>query len=285
VRLSHSIPTAQALAGFSALARASGAGTAVAHQTGAIMRLLALGLLCLSLATPRLAAARACGDDVNGVSVPCDCGDVLVGSRTLGDDDPITGRICPGIGLLVRVAPDVRGATLELTGHTISGSGHGVGIQVLQGGAGGLTISGPGAVSGFDTGVQATNGSLARVTQILAERNRHDGFFVVGAAFAVTSCEASNNGRDGFTLRGRDYRLDGSRASANGRHGFNLAGRNGSIGDGAGNEAAGNRRDGIRLAGRGHALDHSVATANGARGIRTRATASSRGCRRGSVCR
>ncbi len=246
------------------------------------MRLLALGLLCLVVASPGLADAGRCGDDVDGLSVPCGCGDVLVSSRTLGDDDPITTGVCPGLGLLVRIPPETRGATLELGGHSLAGSGHAVGIQVLAGGADGLTIRGPGAVSGFDTGVQATNGSLARVTEVAAERNRHDGFLVAGAAFAVTECEAARNGRDGFSLRGLDYRLDGNRASENGRHGFNLAGRDGTIGDGAGNEAAGNRRDGLRVSGRGHALAHPIATANGGHGIRTHLRRSA--CRPGAAC-
>ena len=117
------------------------------------MRLPAVvALSCLLLARSAPAGSRRCGDDVDGrgTAVPCDCGDVLVGSRTLGDDDPITSRVCPGDGLLVRIPRGAEGV-LALSGHVIAGSSHGVDIQVLQGGEHGFTITGPGIVSGFDT--------------------------------------------------------------------------------------------------------------------------------------
>jgi len=236
------------------------------------MRVLAPALLCLLLVSPAL-AARRCGDDVDGRTIPCDCGDVLVGSRTLGDDDPITSRVCPGDGLLVRIPRGAEGV-LALSGHVIAGSSHGVGIQVLQGGEHGFTITGPGIVSGFDTGVQATTGAIARIADISSSGNRLDGFSIVSVGSVVTGCEASGNGRDGFALRGSEYRLTGNHASGNGRDGLRLAGRSGTIGDGVGNEAAGNRRDGVHLRGRGHDLERPVATANGARGIRANGTES-----------
>jgi hypothetical protein len=218
------------------------------------------------------ASARRCGDDVDGRgnAVPCDCGDLLVASRTLGDADPITSRACPGTGLLVQVPADRPAATLALGGRVLTGSGRGFGIHVLSGGAGGLTIEGPGEVRGFDTAVLAVRGTLARLADVTAADNRTDGFDVAGKGYAITGCEALRNGRDGFALRGSGYRAEGNRALANARSGFALAGHDATIGQDAGNEAADNGRDGISIRGRGHEVRNPVATRNGAGGVTVR---------------
>ncbi len=235
------------------------------------MRSLVLSVLCaLLLAPPAHAGPHRCGDDVGGRAIPCDCGDLLIGSRTLGDDDPITSHACPGTGLLVAVPAGHPAATLALAGHVIAGSGRGVGVQVVGGGDGGLTIAGPGAVRGFGTGIQGVNGTLARVTGITAAENTSDGVVVAGEGFTVAGSEASRNGRDGFVLRGRRYLVERNRALANGRHGFQLAGREAAIGGEAGNEAAGNGHEGFRLRGQGHDVARAVATANGGDGVRAR---------------
>jgi len=218
------------------------------------MRALLPGLVCCALLVAPAAAAgpRRCGDDVGGRAVPCDCGDVLIGSRTLGADDPITSRVCP---TATRSPP---------TGQTR------LGIQVVGGGAGGLTIAGPGGVRGFATGIQAVNGTLARLADVVAADNASDGFVLAGEGFALLGSEASHNGRDGFVLRGQGYRVERNRALANGRHGFVARGREAAIGGEAGNEAAGNGREGFRVRGQGHDVARAVATANGGDGVRAR---------------
>jgi len=230
------------------------------------MRPLAVAVLGLTLAWPSLAGAARCGDDVDGRSVPCDCGDVLVASHTLGAADPITSRVCPGSGLLVAV-PAGRAATLALGGQVLAGSGRGFGIKVLAGGDGGLTIAGPGGVRAFDVGIFASKGDVRRVADVTAAENASDGFHLVGDGYAVTGCEALRNGRDGFALDGRGFTADGNRALGNARHGFRLAGRAGGLGATSGNEAAGNARDGFRVRGRGHDLEQAIATENGRDGI------------------
>ena len=234
--------------------------------------LLLPGLVCCALLVVPAAAAgpRLCGDDVGGRAVPCDCGDVLVGSRTLGADDPITSRVCSGSGLLVAVPAGAPAARLALGGHVLTGGGRGVGIQVVSGGVGGLTIAGPGGVRGFATGIQAVNGTLARVADVVAADNTADGFVVAGEGFAVIASEALHNGRDGFVLRGRRYHVERNRALANGRHGFVARGHEAAIGGEAGNEAAGNGREGFRVHGQGHDVARAVATANGGDGVRAR---------------
>src|SRR5206468_9885319 len=77
------------------------------------MRLPAVvALWCLLLARVAPAGSRRCGDDVDGhaTAVPCDCGDVLVSGRTLGDADPITQHACDGDGLLVLLPAGTAGA-------------------------------------------------------------------------------------------------------------------------------------------------------------------------------
>src|SRR5882724_7182171 len=263
----HGGPTRAASAGLWTSGARLGPGTAVAQWMPATMRPLAVAVLCLALTWGTPAGAARCGDDVDGRSTPCDCGDVLVGSRTLGDADPITTRVCPGSGLLVNV-PAGGSATLALGGHVLAGSRRGFGIQVLAGGDAGLTIVGPGGVRGFDVGILAPGGGVARVSDVTAAENATDGFRLVGEGYVVTRCEALRNGRDGFALDGRRFVADGNRALANVRHGFQLAGRDAGINGVAGNEAAGNGRDGFHVRGRGHDLEGAVATANGRHGIR-----------------
>jgi hypothetical protein len=236
------------------------------------MRSLSLPILCtLALATIVHAGPRRCGDDVDGRgrSVPCDCGDVLVGSRTLGDDDPITTRVCPGTGLMV-VVPSHRTARLVLGQRGLVGSGGGFGIQIVGSDPAAVTIVGPGSVRGFDVGVFAPAGQLESITDVTAADNRSDGFRLNGNGYAVTRCEALANGRDGFVLGGVGYKSERNRAIGNRRYGFRAAGRDAAIGGTGGNEASQNGRDGLRVRGRGHDVRGVVATGNGRRGVAAR---------------
>ena len=231
-----------------------------------MLRLVA-GLLVLA-ALPSLAAARQCGDDVDGRTIPCACGDVLVSARTL-DDDPIVHDACSGVGLLVDV-PESRKAILSLAGHTIAGGGHGAGIRVVRGGVDGLTITGPGTVGGFDVGIVAPVGGLARATDVTVAGTRRVGFVVGGTGAVLTGCTAARNGGDGFSLRGRGHRLEGNRALDNHVYGFLVTGHAATLGENAGNEAIGNRRGGFHVNGEGHAVAHAVASGNGGPGIHAR---------------
>ena len=233
------------------------------------MRVLLLCVLCVALAAPVMAGR--CGDDVDGQTIPCDCGDVLVSSRTLGDADPITTRACPGTGLAIDL-PAGRSATLALGGRNLLGSRRGFGIQVLSGGRG-ATIVGPGGVQGFHIGILAAKDGVARIADVTVAENAADGISVVGDGYAVSGCEALRNGRDGFALRGRGYHAEGNRALENGRDGVAASGRAGTLGGSTANEASGNGHDGFRVRGRDHDLEAPVATANRGRGVVTRVTA------------
>jgi len=238
---------------------------------GRIIPVLSIGLCLLLLGSPAGAGPRRCGDDVDGRgrSIPCACGDVLVGSRTLGAKDPITREVCEGVGLLVQIPAGRPPATLALGGQTIAGRACGVGIQVIDGGVDGLTISGPGTVEGFTTGILAQRG-VAAIREVTASGNTVDGISLGGVGYEVRACEATRNGRDGFALRGRGARLDGNRALQNGRHGFSIAGREAELGAEFANEGLANARDGLRVTGRGHMLAQPVANENGGAGIRAR---------------
>jgi hypothetical protein len=229
--------------------------------------LASLVLACLLAAGP--ASGAPCGDDVDGrgTAVPCACGDTLVSSRTLGPIDPVTRAPCPAGGLVVHVPAHRPAAVLALGGHDLQGSGRGTGIVVTSGGRGGLTLLGPGSVTGFARGVDAAADALAVASEVGAFDNRTDGFTVAGVGWTVRACEASGNGRDGFTLRGAHFRVDGNRAYGNRRSGFRISGFEGAV---SGNEAAANGRDGIVVSGRDVDVLDQTATANGGAGLSAR---------------
>jgi len=233
------------------------------------MRHLTLGAILLALVAPAVAGSKPCGDDVDGQGtlVPCDCGDVLVSSRTLDARDPITNHPCSGTGLMVDVPPGRPAPTLGLGGNSVAGSGHGMGIHVLAGGDDGLALLGPGKVQGFDIGVFAT-GALARATEVAATDNATDGFRVGGGGYSIAGCDATHNGRDGFALRGSGFHVEANAASGNGRYGFSVSGHDAAIGGATGNQATGNGRDGIAARGRFVDLTRAIANENGGRGVR-----------------
>src|SRR5512143_1309477 len=89
----------------------------------------ALALLA-AVTTARGAAAKPCGDDVDGVDVPCACGDLVVSNLALGDD-PVAGAPCAQDGLIVRAPDERRSLLIDLRGRTLRGSGNGAGIRVV----------------------------------------------------------------------------------------------------------------------------------------------------------
>src|SRR5262245_21098656 len=227
------------------------------------------GAALLAVSAPRFAAARACGDVDGKGEIPCACGDVLVGSRTLSAADPITQGPCEGDGLIVRIPPSRPGATLGLGGQTISGSGRGIGIHVQSGVADQLTIAGPGVVRSFDVGVLGT-GTIRAVEDIVSADHRTDGFCLTGVGFTVSGCEARDNGRAGFVLRGSGYHVAGNRAVGNGADGFSLAGRGAVVAGAVANESAANGAHGMIVAGRNHLVRDVTATGNHGGGLRAR---------------
>jgi hypothetical protein len=204
-------------------------------------------------------AAKRCGDDVDGVDVPCACGDVVVASTVLRDD-PVTATVCPHDGLLIRAEDERVSLVLDLAGHTLRGRRAGAGLRVLSGGHGGALIvsSGgdPAAVADFDDGVVGRGGDAIALLQDLAVRNsRRDGVRITGRNFAVRRVSVAGAERDGFALGGSGFEISDTRAEDCERFGYFVMGDSAIIGgEGNGNVADRSGTAGFSLMGAGHTL-------------------------------
>lgn len=239
------------------------------------MRSLVLGL-AIALALAGSSHAARCGSDVNGhgKTVPCDCGDVLVSSHTLSAADPITQHRCSEGGLRIDIPATVAGATLNLGGQVIAGGMRGIGLDVDAGGDGGVTITGPGIVGGFDTGIAARRGALKNIRAVSSVGNAADGFVLNGDGFTLEQSEGSHNGRNGVVAQGESFRVENTVANDNGRYGFMISGRDAVVGTEVGNQANGNGRDGFMIRGRRMTIAQPAAAGNVRQGMRTHVTRS-----------
>lgn len=181
---------------------------------------LLLGLLLVVGAATR-ADARRCGDDVDGrgTAVRCACGDVVVSDVRLRMDDPVAAVPCATDGLVVAAAAPI---TVTLDGVVLRGTGRGTGLRVLRGG---VLLDGPGGVEGFDVGVSAAPGALARALAVSARGNRRDGFLVRGADTLLIDCVSEGNGRDGVRRSTDAPAVAGGRVADNARDGRRSARR------------------------------------------------------------
>lgn len=237
-----------------------------------------LGLVCgalLALAAP--VPAALCGDAVDGVDVPCACGDVVVSSTVLSAADPVTQTRCAHDGLIIKAADGIGGLRLDLQGHTLRGSGAGVGLRVLSGGPGGTRIVSTGGVAtldGFDDGVVARGpDTLALLEDVTVRDSRRDGVRLTGSEFVVRRVTAERSGRDGFALAGRGFEVSATFARDSGRYGYFVMGDSGLIGGaGDGNVAERSGTAGFNLMGAGHTLADCVASAGMKDGVVLHAT-------------
>jgi hypothetical protein len=222
-------------------------------------------LLGLVLSVPVAAAAKLCGDDVDGRDVPCECGDIVASDLVLGND-PVANGICANDGLIVRAVGVANGVTVDLRGRTIRGGRHGAGIKVLDGGTQGARIissTGPAAIDGFEDGIFAHgSSSLALIENVIAVNNRRDGIRVSATGYEIRNVEVQGAGRDGFSLAGSRFQVSGTRAVGSKRSGYNIMGQYGRLGaPGAGLVAEGSGEFGVNLMGLGHQLVDCVARA------------------------
>jgi hypothetical protein len=129
----------------------------------------------LALAAPVLAD---CGDSIGGRRVPCSCGDIVVGDTRLQPGDPVITEPCPADGLLVLAPVDAPSIILDLNGQERHGSGAGIGIRVICGGAQGAEIIGGiggvfGTVTGFGEGIRSTRpGDLRLIANVVVRESR-----------------------------------------------------------------------------------------------------------------
>jgi len=229
-----------------------------------LTRIAQIACVALSLASPATrAAAKLCGDDVNGQDIPCACGDILASSVVLGDD-PVTTEVCPRDGLLVRAQDERSAIRLDLHGHTLRGSGNGTGLRILNGGPGGLRIvssGGTATLQGFGDGITSRGGeNLALIEDVVVHGGKGDGIRVSGRSFIIRRVVVEQVARDGFSLNGAGFEITDTRASDSGRYGYSVMGQSGSIGTaGHGNVAERSAIAGFSIMGNGHTLDTCTA--------------------------
>ena len=220
------------------------------------------------------AHAGFCGDDVDGVRVPCDCGDVVAGDTTLRPDDPIANRRCPMDGLIVRAGGHTESVHLDLGGIAIVGSHRGTGLLIERGGSDGAVVTGGAGerraeIVGFGTGVHCPSGSaLRRLERIHVKGSRHDGYKIRQSGAFLVDLGSSDNGGDGFRLSGSGGRMIRGRTERNEGVGIRSSTPNFVLDV----EAEGNRGHGI--VSRGARTDLSTARAhdNGRHGIVARSS-------------
>lgn len=211
------------------------------------------------------AAAKLCGDSVDGQDVPCACGDVVVSNLEV-TDDPVAATVCPDDGLIVR-APDARrGLLIDLRGATLRGKGRsgGSGIRVIAGGPGGARIvssGGAATISGFDDGISARGSdTVALIEDMIVADSTRDAVRVTGRDFEIRRVEARRARRDGFGLGGSGFLITETRATDSGRFGYFVMGDTGVIGrPGAGNLAERSGNSGFNIMGAGHVLAECAA--------------------------
>ncbi len=218
----------------------------------------ALLAVAVMLGLAGAAAAKRCGDDVDGADVPCACGDEVVANTVL-TDDPVTTATCPYDGLVIRVADDASSLILDLGGHTLHGKGRGIGLRVLGGGPGGVRIvssGGPAALEGFDDGIVGRGrDGVALVEDLTIRGSGRDGLRVSGRYFVVRRVTVEGAHRDGFALGGTGFEISETRASDCGRYGYLVMGDSGIVGGaGSGNVADRSGMAGFNLMGLGHTL-------------------------------
>lgn len=235
-----------------------------------LLRLLTLTLLTIALLSCP-AAARLCGDDVDGHDVPCDCGDTLVSSIVLGDD-PVVAAACDGDALSVYAPQRSAPIVIDLAGRVLRGVGNGTGIHVINGGSAGVEVISSGGmaqIESFRDGIVARLAPGITLLQgVSIESCGRDGVRLVGDYAVLDLVDVRRVGRDGFSLRGHELELRQVRALDNGRFGFLVTGSRAHLGfPAAGATSSHNARDGFLLIGSEHELIGCDASSNGEDGI------------------
>jgi hypothetical protein len=231
-----------------------------------------VGICLLAAAGP--AAAKFCGDAVNGQDIACACGDIVVSDLKL-TDDPVTGEVCRGDGLVVRASTATAGLVIDLNGRTLRGAKRGAGVWVVAAGPGGARVissGGRAAIEGFRDGVSARGeGSIALVENLDVRDTARDGVTLGGGDYEIRAVTVTGAGRDGISLDGHDYRCHGTRVSRSRRFGYFLNGQNAIVGQVQnGNTAEQSGNDGFHLMGSGFRLNLCTSTGNGRDGVTLR---------------
>lgn len=233
-------------------------------------------LLALALFGTAPAAAKRCGDDVDGRDVPCACGDELVVSTRLAGD-PVTSTVCRHDGLIIRAADERVSLVLDLAGHTLRGEGGGAGLRVVSGGPGGALIlsdGGAASVEGFDDGIVGRGrDAVSLIQDVVIRGSRRDGLRLSGRDFIVRRVAVEGSRRDGFALSGTGFEIFATLAADSGRFGYFVMGESAIIGGaGLGNVADRSGMAGFNLMGAGHTLADCLARGGRKDGVMVLAT-------------
>ncbi len=262
---------------------------------------VAVGFAVAVLCSASRAQAGFCGDDVGGVRIACDCGDVVASDTTLRADDPIIGKRCSHDGLVVRADSMAETLRLDLGGLALVGSGHGAGIIVQRGGSEGAVLVGGSPprmaeIAGFDIGVLVpAPGAVRRIERIAVRANGHYGLLLRQAGAFVTDVVAERNSGHGIRILGTGGRFTGLRADENGGRGIIIESVGAILSDSSAIlngmagivstaprsilsnvRADGNGTDGVRTnGGRRSRVEGASATGNGRRQVDTNETRAS----------
>ena len=178
---------------------------------------------------------------------------VSCGSTITAPGTYVLAADCKGLGIVITASE----VTLNLNRHSMtgtgSGSGGGSGVFVYDGfgPVSGVTIEGPGKVSGYDAGVQlgVGNGGVSRssVSGVTVARNT-DGILLDGASGdTVSGNTANHNVDDGIILfQATTTTVSGNTANNNNNNGIALDGGSGNTI--TSNTTNNNGGDGIALA-------------------------------------
>lgn len=246
-------------------------GYALARLGGVAPAMAFVLVLFWSSSTP----AAFCGDDVGGLRMACACGDDVVSDTVLSSSDPVVAERCPGDGLVVFVPADSDGITLNLDGHSLVGSGRGVGIRVVRGGRLGSVIVGGSEgdplpeIANFRAGIAASGrNALRELRSVWVHHNAGEGVRIHSSDARIEDVETSDNGRDGASLFGHGLTVSGFVAEGNRSDGLQVRGA-GSTVDAT---VRANRRHGMILAGRGNTVEKLLSDDNDGAGLSTTGT-------------
>jgi parallel beta-helix repeat protein len=189
------------------------------------------------------------------------CGDVITEDTTLGSD--LTG--CEGTGLVVAGT----NVTLDLGGHTVSGTGNGFGIEIR---ADGVTVRN-GTVSFFGAGIDGEGdfrrpgptGVTIRELTITANVGAGIGLLSVGS-WLIDHDVVLANGRGIFFARVQDTVVSGNLIAQNDGNGFQSASSSDRV-TVSGNRALHNGGDGISVSNSTTQIVGNRASFNGGNGV------------------
>ena len=167
----------------------------------------------LILLTSLLAAVSA-GPAMADPPTPVTCGDTITapGQYVLAGD-------CMGFGINI-AASDVH---LKLDGHTMTSTGGGFGISVIN--VSHVHIEGPGTIRSYLFGISFTGVGDSHVEQVMSVNNTFNGFFLASVTnIHVNNSVFSMNGQNGvfFSNNCTDNHVDNNQTLGNGQVGIRL---------------------------------------------------------------